>query len=166
MVHGGNTYISVGSDHNDRSLGELWTPMLGKVFDSAKTKQMVPALVARDGWLYQDIEDHWDEIILRSFVTFSDQLISYQEFCLGALLDLNHHLQSSPWIAQEGTVLLGGSGAFVPELPVSLFQTQSNLEGVVFPSDFHMEMHDPVLGRTIKHSYEVRSLEEPGSLSL
>jgi hypothetical protein len=78
LRHGGNFYISVGSDHNDRSLEALWTAMLGKVYDTAKTKQMVPAAVAKDAWLYDDVRDHWDEIVLKSFVTVSDRRVLYQ----------------------------------------------------------------------------------------
>ena len=35
---------------HDRTMEELWTSKLGKVFDTAKSKQMVPGVVARDAW--------------------------------------------------------------------------------------------------------------------
>ncbi len=44
MVHQGEIFISAGSDHNDRTMEELWTSKLGKVFDTAKSKQMVPGV--------------------------------------------------------------------------------------------------------------------------
>ena len=61
----GQIYISVGSDHNDRTLEELWTSMLGKVFDTAKSKQMVPTIVASEGWLYDDVKGHWNALVLK-----------------------------------------------------------------------------------------------------
>ena len=166
LVHDGEAFISVGSDHNDRSLGELWTPMLGKVFDSAKTKQMVPAVVAREAWRYEDIRDHWDEIVLRSSITVGGQRVPYQEFRLTNLLDLEYYLNRYSWLGEDGSVLLGGSSDLLSSVPEEIFQGQTTLDGVVFPNDFHIEMQDPVLSKTIAHSYTVHSLEDPGSLSL
>ena len=159
-VHQGEIFISVGSDHNDRSLEELWTAMLGKVFDTAKSKQMVPAVVARDAWPYEDIKDHWDEIVLKSYVTAADQRVSYQEFRLENLLDLEYYLSHCSWLGEEGSILLGGSSSQLPSVPEEISQ------GKVFPPDFQFEMVDPVLERKIAHSYTILSLEEPGSLSL
>jgi len=162
----GHIFISVGSDHNDRSLEELWTTMLGKVFDTAKSKQMAPAVVAKDAWLHEDVRDHWDKIVLRSFVTVSGRSIPYQEFTLAALLDLGFYLQNEPWFQQDGSVLLGGTGGTLPVVPEDIYKGQRSLRNVSFPCDFRFEMYDPVLKRTIAHSYKVISLEEPGSLSL
>jgi hypothetical protein len=156
----------VGSDHNDRSLEELWTAMLGKVFDTAKSKQMAPAVVAKEAWLYEDVRDHWDDIVLRSFVTVSGQSIPYQEFALAALLNLEHYVENEPWFNEDGSVLLGGTGSILPTVPNDTYQGQRSLQNVTFPADFRFEMHDPVLKRTILHSYKVISLEKPGSLSL
>ena len=166
VVHQGKIYITAGSDHNDRSLGELWTSMLGKVFDTAKSKQLVPGVIARDAWLYEDVKDHWDEIVLKSYVTVDGQKIPYQEFCLADLLNLEHYLGSCPWLGEDGSILLGGSSSLVPDLPENVFQGQTSLEGAIFPPDFHFEMVDPILDRSIAHSYSILSLEEPGSLSL
>ena len=163
---GGELFVSVGSDHNDRSLDDLWTPMLGKVHDTAKTKQMAPAVVARDAWRYDDMKDHWDDIVMKSSVTVSDELVPFQEFKLADLLDLEYHLVHADWLQQDGAVLLGGSGALAPGAPESIYVGQTDLDGVIFPADFHFEMIDPVLGRTISHGYDVFSLEGPDSLSL
>jgi len=166
MRHEGAFYVSVGSDHNDRSLGDLWTAMLGKVYDTAKTKQMVPAVVGRDAWLYDEVRDHWDEIVLKSFVTISNQRIPYQEFRLGDLLDLEYYLNRASWVEEAGSILFGGTGGILSAVPEHVYHGQATVEGVSFPSDFQFEMVDPVLDRTISHEYSVVSLEEPGSLSL
>ena len=165
-VHQGDVFVSVGSDHNDRSLEELSTSMLGKVWDTAKSKQMVPAVVAREAWPYADVQAHWDDIVLKSYVTASRQRVSYQEFRLGDLCDLEHYLGRCSWLREDGSILLGGSGSILPSVPQHVYQGQSSLQDVTFPHDFHFEMFDPVLVRTIAHSYTVLSLEAPGSLSL
>ena len=166
MSTGRNIYISVGSDHNDRSLNELWTASHGKVYDTAKSKQMVPAVVAKDAWPYEDVKDHWDEITLRSSVTVSGKRIRYQEFRLAVLLDLESYLTNHSWVNKDGSIILGGSSGNVSGIPETVFQGQSSFEKVVFPTDFHFEMHDPVLKRTITHGYSISVLEEPNSLSL
>jgi hypothetical protein len=51
-------------------------------------------------------------------------------------------------------------------VPDEVYTGQDYLDGVVFPTDFHFEMIDPVLGRNISHGYEVISLEPTDSLSL
>ncbi len=166
LVIGGDLFVSVGSDHNDRSLEELWTVMLGKVYDTAKSKQMVPAVVAREAWPYEDIKGHWDDIVLKSFITESGHKIPYQEFRLGELLDLDYYLDRCSWLKEDGSILLGGSGDILPSVPQNVYQGQSSLQEVTFPSDFHFEIFDPVLERTIAHSYKVSSLEADGALSL
>ncbi len=164
--HGGAFYVTAGSDHNDRSIEKMETAMLGRVFDTAKSKQMVPAVVAPDAWPYDDVKDHWDELVMRSYVTFAGKRVPYQHFKLAALRDLPYYVKVCPWLQEEGAVLLGGSGPIVPGLPKDLFQFQQSMEGVFFPTDFQMELHDPVLKRTITHAYRVNTLEPPGSKSL
>ena len=166
VVYKGDVFISVGSDHNDRSLVELWTAMLGKVYDTAKSKQMVPAVVAKGAWPYDDVKGHWDDIVLKSYVTASGQKVPYQEYRLADLLDLEYYLSRCSWLREDGSVLLGGSSSILSSVPPDVYQGQSSLKGVTFPPDFHFEMFDPVLKRTIAHSYAVLSLEDPGSLSL
>lgn len=164
--YGGGFFVSVGSDHNDRSLEEMETAMLGKVYDTAKSKQMVPAVVAREAWPYDEVRDHWDELVLRSYVTVSGRRVPYQEFKLGALRDFGYYVEHAPWIAEHGSVLFGGTGGILPTVPRDIYQGQSSMRNVVFPTDFQFEMHDPVLRRTISHGYRVVTLEGPGSLSL
>jgi hypothetical protein len=62
--------------------------------------------------------------------------------------------------------LLGGTGGILSSVPENIYHGQSTLDGVIFPADFHVEMLDPVLNRTISHGYRVVCLEGPGSLSL
>jgi len=141
--------ISVGSDHNDRSLGIMWTEALGKVYDTAKSKQMVPAVVAGDAWEYEDVKGHWDRLNLRSYVTVSGKRLPYQDFTLAVLVDLEYHFRTNPWLKEDGVILFGGSSSALSTVPRNLF-----------PPDFHFEVYDPVLNRAISHSYTIQWLEE------
>jgi hypothetical protein len=155
VVVKGEILFSVGSDHNDRSLETMWTETLGRVYDTAKSKQMVPAVVAEDAWRYDDLVDHWDNLILRSYVTHLNKKILYQDFPLAKLVDLEYHFRANPWLKGDGVVLFMGTSDIQPKIPTNFY-----------PQDFHFEVHDPALKRTISHSYVVQSLEEPGSRSL
>ena len=169
IIDKGEVLISVGSDHNDRSLGTMWTDALGKVYDSAKSKQMVPAVVAREAWRYEHVRDHWDELNLKSYVTASDVKIPYQDFKLRDLVDLEYHFRSEPGLKDNGVILFGGSAGALATVPPSVYQFQSSLESfhdLIFPPDFHVEVRDPVLNRTINTSYRIMSIEEAGSFSL
>ena len=116
--------------------------------------------------LYEDIKSHWDKLIVSSKVTFSNKLVLYQQYKLSQLLDVQYYIHNENWILQEGSVLLGGSGPLVDNIPDKVYKGQKDLEGVDFPKDFHIEITDPVLNRSISHKYDVVSLEPDDSLSL
>jgi hypothetical protein len=166
IVEDGEVLVSVGSDHNDRTLVSLWTEALGKVYDTAKSKQMVPSVVARDAWRYEEIIDHWDQLILRSHVTVAGLRIVYQDFPLANLVDPQYHFRSSPELREDGNVLFGGSSDAAPGVPSGVYQFQGSIKDLTFAPDFHFEIYDPVLKRKISHGYDIVSLEEPGSISL
>jgi hypothetical protein len=148
MLDNGEVLISVGSDHNDRTLEVMWSEKLGKIYDSAKSKQMCPAVVANDAWRYEDVKDHWDILNLRSYATVSGRRIKYQDFKLSVLVDLEYHFRRSPWLRKDGTILFGGS-----------YNMLTQVSPDVYPPDFHFEVYDSFLNRTISHSYTIRSLE-------
>jgi len=166
IFEGGEVFVSVGSDHNDRTLQYISNESLGKVFDSAKTKQMCPAVVARTAWRYSDVKDHWDDLNLKSFITVYGSKLPYQDFKLSNLVDLEYHLRNNSSLRDDGTVLFGGSSEMLSNVPSTIYTGQSMIKGVTFPTDFNMELGDPVIGRKISHSYSISVLEEIGSLSL
>ena len=149
VIDKGEVLITVGSDHNDFTILTMWTDRLGKIYDSAKGKQMCPAVVAKGAWFYEDVKDHWDMLNLRSYVTVSGRRVPFQDFKLSANVDLEYHFRTNPWLKEDGVVLFGGSSDTLPTVPPDLF-----------PTDFHFEIHDPILNRTISHSYTVQFLNE------
>jgi len=153
IVNKGEVLISVGSDNNDTTLLHMWTEALGKIYDTAKSKQMAPAVVAKDAWWYEDVKDHWDRLNLRSYVTLSGERIPFQNFTLSELVDLKYHFRTNPWLREDGVVLFSGSRPRLPTVPPNVYKEY-------WPPDFHFEVHDPVLNRAISHLYRVQYVEE------
>jgi hypothetical protein len=163
----GEVLISVGSDHVDRTIEIMWTDALGKVYDSAKSKQMAPAVVARDAWRYEDVKDHWDQLNPKSHVIVDGRKIAYQDFTVAKLMDLEYHFKALPWLREDGVVLFCGSSTTLASVPPDVYRVyQRPSPNLKFPSGFEFELHDPILQRVISHSYEILSVEEPGSISL
>ncbi|MHA2394283.1 MAG: DUF2848 family protein [Promethearchaeota archaeon] len=150
--------ISVGSDNNDHSIKTMWTETLGKVYDTAKSKQMVPAVLAKHAWRYEEVKAHWDRLILKSFITLSGEKIPYQNFTLSDLVDLEYHYRTNPWLKEDGVFFFGGTSNTLSSVPSKIYKPA--IGGEIFPSDFHFEMFDPVLNRKISHSYNFRFLED------
>jgi hypothetical protein len=160
VVDKGEVLVTAGSDHNDGSLIGMWTESTGKVYDPAKAKQACPAVVAKGVWLYGDVKDHWDDLRLRSWVMISGKRVQYQDYPASELVDVDFYFREHPWLREDGTVLLSGSSNAVPSAPPNLYLYKP--EGI-FPNDFHFEIHDPFLNRTISHEYVIQSLEWPDS---
>lgn len=127
-------HVTVGSDHTDRALETESVPL---------SKQIVPKPVASEAWRLAEVADHWDRLILESWV--GDDARPYQrtgvDFFLppGEILDL---VDSSP-----GTVVYGGS--------------VSSIEGGFdFDPVFRGRLTDPVLDRSIEFTYRARPLED------
>lgn len=156
----GDILVSVGSDVDDITLMGVQSSMLGKVYDTAKTKQACPAVVARDAWLYEDVKDHWDELRVKTSVIISGKRVPYQDYPLSELVNLVFYFKRFPWLKKNGTVLLSGSSAALPNVPKKLYDCVAD---GIFPDNFHFELHDPVLGRTISHTYTIHHLEWPDS---
>jgi hypothetical protein len=154
----GEILITTGSDHLDATLTGMSFQNAGREYDPAKSKQLCPAVVARDAWLYQDIKDHWDALQLRSSVTISGKRTPFQDYSMSKLNSLETHLTVNPKLRDDGTVLFSGSSDQLSTSPPNLYNVDAGADGI-FPRDFHFEMTDPILGRTIAHGYTVQVLE-------
>jgi len=160
----GETLISVGCDHNDMPLCAMQTEGLGKVYDSPKEKQMVPAVIARDAWKYEEVRDHWDKLNVKNTVVANGMIIPYQDYMLEKLFGPEYHFSNHPWLKDDGVILFGGSSETLPSVPANVCNSMSvasSIRNLVFPSEFRFEIVDPIMNRRIFHSYQVLSLEEP-----
>lgn len=129
-------YVTVGSDHTDREL---------ETFNVEKSKQACPKIIAEQAWLYEDVRDHWDEIILRSYATKGGERALYQEARLDVLID-------------PDTLLGLEGGKYRREGAVVFSGTIPTMRGIIYADRFEMEMQDPKLSPSISHGYSINVL--------
>jgi hypothetical protein len=131
-------WVTVGADHTDRKL---------EAYGVAQSKQVCPKVLGRTAWRFEDVEPHWDQIILRSFIEEDGKKVPYQEGLL-AKMRLPRDLVAG-W--NDGSKRLpSGVVMFCGTIPV--------IGGIRGSSRFDMELDDPVLGRKITHTYIVQAL--------
>jgi len=128
-------YVTVGSDHTDRELEKISVP---------KAKQMYPKVIPGVVWLYNEVKDHWDELVIRSYAVKEGERRLYQERPLEALIGVER-LMDVVGECGPGWVLFSGT---IPTVDGEL----------VYADEFEMEMHDPVLDRKIGHRYKIHLL--------
>ena len=58
LNHAGEWWVGVGSDHTDRKAETIGVTL---------SKQLCPKPLAPSLWSFDDVEPHWDELILRSY---------------------------------------------------------------------------------------------------
>lgn len=134
----GEWFVTVGSDHTDRELER---------FSVEKSKQICPNVIAQTLWPAEDVQNHWDELILRAWVTKDGRRILYQEDSLAGLLPP----------AELITLVESRVKHSLEEVPI-FSGTIPTLTGLIFADAFEMELFDPVLKRSIYHRYTIRSL--------
>ena len=132
-------HIGVGSDHTDRKI---------EGHSVTVSKQMCPKPLGGELWKFSDVEGHWDELVLRSWVTRRGRRDLYQEGPVTTLLaprGLMARYLGKPEVLPIGAAMYGGT------LPV---------HGVIGGGErFEIELDDPRLSRKLQHAYEVRCLE-------
>lgn len=130
----GRLWVGVGSDHTDRVVETIGITL---------SKHMCEKPMANTLYPYDEVSDHWDRLILRSYIRVGDDRVLYQEGPVTTMLDpldLIERYGKSAGLA-EGTLMFCGT------LPAM---------GGVRPADrFEFELSDPVLDRTIRHAYDV-----------
>lgn len=139
FVYQGELYISVDSDHTDRTL---------ETHSVALSKQICAKPVGQTAWKYSEVKDHWDDIILRSWIETDDGDVLYQDGRAGSLRSpedlLNNYL----------------NGQALPEDLGMSCGTVVVIGGIRPGAKFRMELIDEKLGRKIVHRYETIILPE------
>lgn len=129
--------IAIGSDHTDRKV---------ESYNVAISKQVCAKPISPDVWLYDDVADHWDELVMRSYRIVNGQKELYQQ-------GQTHHLLAIPDLIQK----LTQSNEF-PKNYAMLCGTQAVLTKIAHGDEFIVELHDPILNRTLSHHYTVTTL--------
>ena len=136
---GGRIWVGVGSDHTDRKV---------ETYDISVSKQVCAKPIAAEFWAFEDVADHWDSIRLRSFAHEGAARTLYQE---GELAGIRRPEELLSRYAERGAGLQPGGAMFCGTLAVP--------GGLRFADAFTVELEDPVLRRTIGHTYAIEPLE-------
>ena len=136
----GKIYVTVGSDRSDRHL---------QTFNSQLAKQVYDNVLSPVVWRYDDVIGHWDDILMESYIKEDGSEKLYQKGALAELLRPEVFLEGNKERMTDknltGSVILGGT-----------FPTLTG--GLNFSHYFRMVMTDPVLKRTIDHTYMCRPI--------
>jgi hypothetical protein len=131
-------YVGLGSDHTDRKV---------EAYGVTVSKQMCPKPVASEVWQFDDLEDHWDSLMTRSWVTRNGKRELYQEGSVARMLppkDLIERYVGSKKLP-IGTAMFCGTHSVIGEIGGGEL--------------FDIELEDPILKRKITCSYKTSSLE-------
>ena len=131
-------HVGVGSDHTDRRV---------ESYSVTVSKQMCPKPVGRELWPFAEVEEHWDALALRSWVTRDGTRELYQEGSVTRMLaprDLIARYAGTAGLP-AGTMMFGGT------LPV-----QGSIGG---GERFEIELADPERRRVLWHAYYVHCLD-------
>jgi len=134
-------YVAAGSDHTDRGLEKK---------DMIACKQMCPCVISKKVWRYQDVKDHWDDIIMRGWVIEANgkkQL--YQEGKVGAFMTVEDFLDT---VKEYFKIDLTGAVIFMG--------TIATLGGqLIYTPGFEAELVDEKLGRTLTCAYSLAPMD-------
>ncbi len=130
-------WIGVGSDHTDRK---------AETVGIALSKQLCGKPVGRQFWRYEEVEGHWDQLVMRAWATIDGARVLYQEGPMTALRTPRDLM--ARWTG--GADLVPGTAMYCGTLGA--------IGGIRPATRFEMEITDPVLGRRISHAYDVEAL--------
>jgi len=133
----GNLWVGTGSDQTDRKV---------ESYNITVSKQMCDKPLAPELWSYDDIAPHWDQLVLRAWTVTNGKRELYQQAAVSSMLspaDLIQQYTGSDALP-EGFAMFSGT---IPAI------------GGLRPSQrFEFEFEDPVLGRSLRHGYAIRTL--------
>lgn len=137
--NGSELLVGVGSDHTDREL---------EANSVVKAKQCCDKPLGPVLWRYEDLCDHWDELLLRSFVLGDGLREKYQEGSVASMMQPHAVLDEV-----ERRTPIDDALVFSGTLP--LIGGELHVGG-----GFRAELVDPVLNRVLACEYAVDVLPE------
>jgi len=135
VADGDAMFVSLASDHTDRA---------AEAIDIELSKAICPIPVATDAWPLADVEDHWDQLVLRSWIIEDGAEVPYQDGGCASLVPPLDLLAGFPFARPERFLMLTGTVGVI---------------GTIRPSGrFRAELHDPVRDRSIELAYDIQTL--------
>lgn len=130
--------VGIGSDHTDRTV---------EAYDVTVSKQMCAKPVGPVLWPLSEVQGHWDQLITRCWRTRDGVRALYQEGPLARLLPPAELMQK-----------LNASGR-LPDHAAMFCGTHAVIGELGWGETFELDLHDPVLGRSLHHRYTIEALE-------
>ena len=130
--------IGVGSDHTDREVEKFSVPV---------SKQMCLKPISKTVWQYKNVDDHFDDLLLRAWTTENGEKKLYQEGNVTAMRPPAELIE----LYLPGKTIL-------PSRTAMYCGTLAAIGGIRSGERFDLELEDPVLGQKINHGYEVITL--------
>ena len=141
MINDDQVYVGAGSDHTDRDL---------EMTNISKSKQIYPNIISKDIWLLDDIQDTWDQLLLRSWVIAGKERKLYQEARLSALFTpdslMNFVKSKLKDNSMHGFLIYSGT--------VSVLS-----EKIIFGEGFEVELLNPVNQMRLTCSYDIHIMD-------
>lgn len=132
-------YIGLGSDHTDREL---------ESYNVAKSKEIMPKVMSKVLWDYDEIKGHFDDIELLSYQKKGKKEFLYQKGTLKDILPPER-------ILKELKQRVGGV-----ENSIIFSGTVALLDKFYFGNFFKAKMVDKKLNRTIELKYKINFITE------
>lgn len=131
LLDGDETYVGIGSDHTDREMEKT---------DVLRSKMVCPKPIGKSVWRFNEVAQHWDELVARSFVIVEEKTVTYQSSKLVALLRPDKILNILG-DREKGTAVYCGTTPLLHESS--------------FSNEFRIELFDPIRKRSLTHEYRV-----------
>jgi hypothetical protein len=138
----GRLWVGLGSDHTDRKVETIGVTI---------SKQLCEKPIGAKFWAFDEVAAHWDQLVLRAFIDEGGKRTLYQEGPVTTMQDPRDLLAA--WIGGEPVL---------PEGAVMFCGTLAAKGGIRPAGRFEMELHDPVLQRTLAHAYAIETLPIAG----
>jgi hypothetical protein len=137
----GKVWVGVGSDHTDRKV---------ETYNVTISKQMCDKPIAPELWPFDDVREHWDSLILRSWIEEGGERRLYQEGAVAAML-------------VPDTIVAGFEPKGELADGTAMFCGTLAARGGIRPSSrFSFELTDPVRNRQIAYAYDIVTLPNVG----
>lgn len=132
-------YVTVGSDHTDRSL---------EAVDINKSKQVCDKPFAKKAWNLEEVSEYWDSLELVSFVKTGVEWELYQKQTLRSIIPLEEILNflEKKKVELKNTIIFSGT------VPL--------IDGFKYGNHYLMELIDPVKQDKISFEYEVKKIAQ------